>query len=427
MSLEIISKLSLVAEVMATILFLYGLYGEKFRIDYKEVVLITIDLIILQSINSGYLPRWTSMFAYGAVAVYCGWRFGKNLKKIIVNNALCIIFISGLQMCCFVLLSCLIGREVGEVYRVFGTNLILLILGILFVSKWKLERISFYFQRKDVFIRLILFGGMGVLLTCIYMERSAKGLYLDEYIFLVIAILVICIITASWQSYKMKAKEKELELQAYKLYENSYNTLISEIRLKQHEFNNHINAIYSQHLVCKTYEELVSRQKEYCANILYDNRYEKLLRAGNSMLIGFLYAKFVEAESKNITVEYHIKCMEMQTKLPIYKIVELIGNLLNNAIDALEGKEEKKLYFSIVEESDYFNIEVRNINETLSIEQISKMFHKGYSSKGENRGLGLYSIRKMGREYGFEVICKNTIIEDKNWISFSIELEKSVE
>lgn len=426
MSLEIINKIGLIAEIITIILFLYGLYGERFRIEYKEVILIVIDLIILQSINSEYLPRWTSIFVYVMFAIYSCWRFGLNIKKVIVNNALYIILLSGLQMCCFVFVSFIIGKEGGETIRVFGTNLVMLIIGIFFVKKGKLEKISYYFQRNDILIRIILFGGVGTLLVYIYMERKAKGLYLDEYIFGAIAILVICTMAASWQSYKMQAKEKELELQAYRLYENSYNTLISEIRLKQHEFNNHINAIYSQHLICKSYDELVNRQREYCANILYDNRYEKLLRAGSSVLIGFLYTKFLEAESKNIIVEYDIKCMELQTKLPVYKLIELIGNLLNNAMDALDKKEDKRLFFSIAEELECFYIEVRNVNENLSVEQIAKMFHKGYSSKGENRGLGLYSIRKMGKEYGFEVICKNMVDKNTNWLSFSIELKKSV-
>lgn len=268
--------------------------------------------------------------------------------------------------------------------------------------------------------------GVGVLLICIYSERKAQGLYLGDYVFFAITFLVICITTICWQIYKTRAKEKELEIQTYKLYESSYSNLISEIRLKQHEFNNHINAIYSQHLICKNYEELVERQRQYCENILYDNRYEKLLKAGNSMLIGFLYGKFLEAEQRNIIVEYELICTELNVKIPIYKIVELVGNLLNNAMDALEKEENKRLYIAITEETKYVLIEVRNICKVIPVEQISEMFRKGYSSKGENRGLGLYNLKKMGQEYGFEIVCSNVLLDDKNWISFSVELEKSI-
>ncbi len=425
MSFVIINKLSLIAEVMTTILFLYGLYGEKFRIDYKEIVLISVDIIIMQGVDSGYLPQWMSSFIYLIIVVYCVWRFGKNLKKLIVNSALHIIFLSGLQLICFFLVYCLFGQGVTEEYRALATNVVMLGVCAIGVKKKKFEKIAYYFQRNDIIIRVIMLAALGILLLYIYMKKELQGLYFRDYLFPVTAILIISIMAVSWQSYKLKAKEKELELQAYKMYEESYNNLITEIRLKQHEFNNHINAVYSQHLICKTYEELVNSQREYCGNIIFDNRYEKLLRAGNSILIGFLYGKFIEAESKNIVVEYDIKCTELQTKLPMYKLIELVGNLLNNAMDALGDSDDKRLYFCLDEKRDCICIEVRNIGKVITVDKMVEMFRKGYSSKGENRGLGLYSIKKMGREYGFEVVCSNVTINNQNWVSFSVELKRS--
>jgi len=421
-----INRINLLAEILAIVLFLCGLYGEKFRLDFKEAVLIAADIIIMQGVDRGSLPVWSGNLIYPIIAVYCIWRFGGGIKKMIINNALYIIFLSGLQMLCFFLIFCLGGREITEEYRVLAVNFILLLF-CSFLARGKiLEKVSFYFQRKDIILRVILLISLGTIAVFITMKKESRGLYLSDYLFPAIAILIIFILTVSWQSYKLKAKEREMELRAYKLYEESYKNLITEIRLKQHEFNNHINAVYSQHLICKTYEELVNRQKEYCENILYDNRYEKLLRAGNSMLIGFLYGKFMEAEKKGITVEYEVKCFTLQTKLPMYKFIELTGNLLNNAMDALAEQEDKRLFVSITEEKQVVCIEVRNVHEVIPFAQITAMFQKDYSSKGENRGLGLYSLKKMGREYNFEIICSNKIVENINWISFCVQLEKSV-
>lgn len=427
-----IRRLYLLAEVLAMLIFLYGLYGKSFRIAYKEVILIAVDMIIMQSVNSGYLPDWASSSIYLIIAGYCIWRFGRDIKKLLVNTAIYIVFLSAIQMVCFFSVYCLIGQRMSEEYRALLTNIIMLVLCAVLERTGILKKIAYYLQKNDIVIRVILLIGLEVLLFFTYTKKVEHGLYLGEYIFPVAAVLGISILAVSWQSYKLKAKERELELQAYKLYEDSYKNLISEIRLKQHEFNNHISTVYSQHLLCKTYEELVIRQKEYCENILYDNRYEKLLRAGNSMLIGFLYGKFVEAEKRGIEVQYDIRCAEISTKLPMYKLVELTGNLLNNAMEALENETEKKLFFSITEELDeedeeleYLCIEVRNIHEPLLPEQIGMMFEKGYSSKGESRGLGLYSLKKMGKEYGFDIICSNLLNGNRNWISFSVQLRKS--
>ncbi len=419
-----INKLSLIAEIMTTIIFLYGLYGEKFRIDYKEVILIATDLIIMECIDCGYLPHWASAVIFLIIMAYCIWRFGWNGKKLLVNSVLHIVFLGGLQMLCFFCVFSFMGNGAEEV-RSLLTNMMMLLI-CMFLSKTKKpEQISYYFQRNDIIIQIILISVVGIVMLCMYGKKENNGLYLGGYVLIAGTVLIISVLAISWQSYKLKAKERDMELKAYKLYEESYKNLISDIRLKQHEFNNHINAVYSQHLTCKTYEGLVERQKMYCENILYDNRYEKLLRAGNSMLIGFLYGKFLEAERRNIHVEYEINCGELKTALPMHKLVELTGNLLNNAMDALEGKSDKCMYISITEKSEYINIEVRNVYESLSVEQINQFFKKGYSSKGDNRGLGLYGLKKLGKEYGFEIICSNVMHENKNWISFCVQLKRT--
>ena len=99
-----------------------------------------------------------------------------------------------------------------------------------------------------------------------------------------------------------------------------------------------------------------------------------------------------------------------------------MGNLLDNAMDALECREDKRLYVSIIENTEGITIEVRNIHEAVSPKQIIEIFQKGYSSKGENRGLGLYGLKKMSREYHFKIGCSNVLLDGSNWISFWVYL-----
>lgn len=419
-----VNRVSLLVEIMSTIICLFGLYGEKFRFDFKEIILVSIEIIVMQSIDMGYLPAWSAELMFLVIALYCVWRFGFDKKKLIVNNVLYIILLSGLQMICFFIVSCIVGEGANKEIHILCVNIMMLVVCIIIARKERLKRVSYYFQRNDIIIRCVLILGIVVILICIYVVKRARGLYIEDYLFPAIAILIICFMTESWQKYKLKAREKEMELQTYKLYEASYQNLISEIRLRQHEFNNHINAIYSQHLTCKSYKELVDRQRAYCEEIIYDNRYERLLKAGDFVLTGFLYGKFIEAEKRGIEVEYELKCMELKSALPMFKLIELMGNLINNAIDALEKCKEKRMYVSIIENMEEIIIEVRNEHPTLSSKEIIAMFQKGYSSKGEGRGLGLYGLKKMGTEYHFEIICSNVLIETVNWISFSVHLNK---
>lgn len=241
---------------------------------------------------------------------------------------------------------------------------------------------------------------------------------------LLTAVVVIYIMIESYIKNITNMNDMADELQTYKLYEKSFEDIIAEIRLKQHDFDNHLNAIYSQHKIFNTYEELVWHQKEYCNNIIDDSRYVKLINTGNSVLMGFLYEKFICAENIGIDVEYEIHVMSLETEIPVFKFVSIIGNLIDNAVEELKYRDIKKLKVEILENNKEIILKVSNIHEFISEEQILKFFKKDYSQKGNGRGLGLYEIKKMSRKYGFDVICGNEKINGFNWVTFQVRIEK---
>ena len=53
----------------------------------------------------------------------------------------------------------------------------------------------------------------------------------------------------------------------------------------------------------------------------------------------------------------------------------------------------------------------------------TKFFDKGFSTKGKNRGLGLYNVKKNVEDKG-NIIVMNKTAENKNWIEFKIEIDK---
>lgn len=107
--------------------------------------------------------------------------------------------------------------------------------------------------------------------------------------------------------------------------------------------------------------------------------------------------------------------------MPIYKLVEILGNLIGNAAEALMASEDyNKLYVLMTEEKENFKIEVRNESDYINYAEISLFFTKGYSKKGENRGLGLFHVKSICDEYGLFPSCQNKEIAGRNWISFTV-------
>ncbi len=422
-----LDRLYILVEIFVISLCLCHLYGERYSLEYKTIMLFVTDTIIYQGINDHYFPDESSVLIYPILVCYCIWKYKQGMKSAIINTILSVIILSLLQMVSAIIVGLIVPDKAEERVILLLINLLMFIMYVILSQILDLKRLSYYFQKDDVILHIILGGGACCVFVCIYLVRFYKGMYLGQYLVICIITVILYFMAASWERYKIKSLENEIELRTYKIYEESYKNLITEIRLRQHDFKNHINAIYLQHLMCNTYEELVERQKKYCQDIVYENRFTDLLRAGDSMIIGFLFGKLTEADNAGIDVEYKIQCNKLKTDIPMYKIITILGNLINNAIEALESVEKKKLFVSLIENDTALRIEVRNTHEAIAWDHVRQMFKKGYSSKGKNRGLGLYSIKKMSKEYGFEIIFSNKKISGENWVSFEIVIGRKTE
>ena len=156
--------------------------------------------------------------------------------------------------------------------------------------------------------------------------------------------------------------------------------------------------------------------------MIKENRYNKLLKAGNPLLIGFLYGKLVEIEKLGIRISYQISVGDLKVDIPTYKLVEILGNLLKNAVEAIQRSEiDSEIYISVIEIDGILEIEVRNRSEFIQYSVIEAFFKKGYSKKGRNRGLGLFNVKTICNEYLLQIFCENKIIDNKNWLSFTIK------
>lgn len=225
--------------------------------------------------------------------------------------------------------------------------------------------------------------------------------------------------------YKIKYQEKQAELEAYRTYSAAFSDLITQIRARQHEFDNHISALCNLHYICKDYDELVKEQSKYAKDVISNNRFHRLLVSGNPVLAGFLYGKLSSIQEQGIEVSYDFHMSEFTSKIPVYLVVELIGNLLKNAVEAVNSQDvEKLIHLSCTENENEFCLGVRNRSEKIPLEEIGRFFQKGYSSKGSGRGLGLYNVKEISDKYGIDIVCNNTEIDNQNWFLIELHIKK---
>lgn len=411
-------------EALSIVFCMHYLYDERFCFDYKTISYIIMDVALMSVIQLFHLERSWSLLIYPIIVFYCGWKFGFNFKTIFVNIILDIAMLCCIQATIMVLFNILFNIDRVGILESIYVNIVVFVVTICGLRKCNLKKLSDVLQSNEkIIITSLIIVIISTFLFIIYYKQKASfnELY---YIVLGISIILVVIVAIDIGKHKIKVREAEAELRLHRLYEASFKNLIDDICAKQHEFDNHINAIYSQHFTCKTYDELVDAQKKYCKEILNENHFNKLLSKGNPVILSFLYSKFLDMEKRGIDVKYKVNIGELDCNVPIYKMVELIGNLINNAIDAVEINQKKKVYIMMVEEKENICIEVSNPNEKVDYKKINDFFKKGYSEKGESRGYGLYNVRKICEEYGIAIMHDNTDKEGINWLKFRLLISK---
>lgn len=239
--------------------------------------------------------------------------------------------------------------------------------------------------------------------------------------FLFVVFLIIFLIIR--QKLSVYAKQ-EKELQMYRLYVKPLEDFIKEIRAKQHEFDNHLNALLNMHLTITTYEELVEAQSEYIRTLITnrDSSYLGLLKISNKVLAGFLYSKMISIPDY-IRIELMVGSKEIFTNVPEMDLVEVIGTLIDNAVQACDENHSRiKIY--VTSNDDRFIFIIKNQYEKVPITMLSRFFERGFTTKKgtKNQGLGLYNVKKMMKRWNGDIYVENEEIESQNYISFHVEL-----
>lgn len=281
------------------------------------------------------------------------------------------------------------------------------------------------FQRNSKLIGLILLLESTLVFLLIFQYKNAYGKVPIKYTVISGIMVLIIILCIHGLLYRIKYQEKQAELEAYKTYSAAFSDLITQIRARQHEFDNHISALCNLHYICKDYDELVQEQSKYAKDVISNNRFHKLLVSGNPVIAGFLYGKLSSIQEQGIEVTYTFHISEFTSKIPVYLVVELVGNLLKNAVEAVKTQQvEKQIHLSCTENENEFCLGVRNRSEKIPLDEIGRFFEKGYSSKGSGRGLGLYNVKEICEKYGVDIVCDNTEIDDKNWFLIELHIKK---
>ena len=122
-----------------------------------------------------------------------------------------------------------------------------------------------------------------------------------------------------------------------------------------------------------------------------------------ALLIG-KYARAAELDIK-FSLKNGSRLSRSDISLPSNDLVTIIGNLLDNAMDSMNATDSavKELSVGIFTQPHAMLISTDDTGSGITEENLRHIFENGYSTKGENRGTGLYVVNNLIKKYGGEI------------------------
>lgn len=166
------------------------------------------------------------------------------------------------------------------------------------------------------------------------------------------------------------------------------------LRSQSHEFMNKLHVIMG--LLSSGKQEKLRTYVEHLVDTrtAEDRTIDDTVK--DHVIAGFLSSKYCNARELGVSFMF-----ESEGILPVlsgstmqHGLITILGNLIDNALDAVGGSPVKELRVRFSITSEHVGIIVADTGEGMEADTLSRIFDKGFSTKGEGRGLGLWLVAK---------------------------------
>jgi len=284
----------------------------------------------------------------------------------------------------------------GRIIYVLALNIIYFIFRFIKKDKDIVENVSKNSVVDNAIVTFVLL--IPNLLMIIYYYFSQE-LPLMLVIVNIGAIILMFIVSNMNTKRNLKLIQAEEELLTEKTYNKTLEDLVDGLRTFKHDYNNTLQTIYGYILtddmpeLKNFFNQILNESREITA---LDKLKPELFK--NPSLFGLVTAKFEYARKSDVTMSLEIYGDLDNLDIKTYDFTRMFGIFLDNAIEAAAGSKKKIVNLYVAERNNKVTIEISNsFSDTgLKVDDMSK---KGVSSKGTNRGLGLYKVKEILKKY----------------------------
>ncbi len=198
--------------------------------------------------------------------------------------------------------------------------------------------------------------------------------------------------------------------------------LVDAMRANNHDFTNKLHVILGL-IQIEKYEEAAS----YIENISIIQRehISKIMNAvDDAAIAALLIGKTARASELNVKFILREESLYVNTdvNIPSETLITILGNLIDNALDSLNDshKSKKELLLGIFSYPGRLLITVEDTGGGITPDLHHRIFENGVSTKGENRGTGLYQISKIIENLGGSIKLES---QQGHGAIFTVKLE----
>ena len=241
-----------------------------------------------------------------------------------------------------------------------------------------------------------------------------NGILFFIYFILLLVITYIIIVSIIKE---IEVKNKKDQFERLQEYTTNLEKLYTEVRVFRHDYVNILSSIlgYIQNKDIDGLEAYFNKKIIPLSKGIESNDFKIGLLKNVKLLElkGILASKLIQAQELGIDVFIDVMEPIERIDMDVIDLCRVVGILIDNAIEAALTTTDPSLKVALVNKNSSTIIAIINSCPE-NTPPIYKLFQRGFSTKGENRGLGLSTLKELINNYNS--ISSDTIIENGEFI-----------
>ena len=210
-------------------------------------------------------------------------------------------------------------------------------------------------------------------------------------------------------------QEQALRYRDMERYSRHIEELYKEVRSFRHDYTNLLTSLRlgieeeDMEQIKEVYDSVLKDSSEK----LQDNKYDlgRLVNVRDRALKSLLAGKFLKAKDKKIIFNVEVP-EEIQVEgMSLLDFLTIVSILCDNAIEASAEASQPHVSIAFLKNGEQETFIIENSIKEEGID-ISEIFSFGASSKGEERGVGLYTVMKIVESHpntSLNTTCQNQV------------------